>query len=246
MKKYLLPLLILIPIWVAAQRPAKQTIVLKDGSRLAGAILLDSADMLMVKLAYPQVVNIHKSQVVSIETYSNPFQTLSQSNGYYIHFTSNLLVGRNDNGDATTMSFQISNGYQFSNGISLGLGSGIENFGVNMLPLYADLKFHTWNSRISPFVYMRGGYSFALSDERTVYYEDFYYTGYKQKGGILLNGGVGIAMFTWNNAAVNIGMGYRFQMATTTYDNPWWTSTYRREIVTYFNRFEIQIGIIFR
>jgi len=247
MRSIVIILFALISLPVFSQLSRKQTIVLDDGSRIMGTIVSDSSGTVSVKITNPQVINVDKSKISSIEAYVDPNQMLSKSKGYYIQFSSSLLAGKNDWGNAYSMSFQLSNGYQFPWGLSVGLGSGIEHFNVPLIPLYADISYHPWNGRVSPFLYVRSGYSFALTDQETNYLEYDYMSNYGDpEGGLLLNGGVGLSLFTWNKAAVTLGLGYRFQKVTVDRYNYWWGSNYSTEIISYFNRFEMKLGFLFR
>ena len=247
MNKIVLLLFLLTSFPLFAQRKGTQTLLLNDGSQVTGTIVSDSMGVYKVQVIEPQEVIVNKSQVSSIKTYYISEQFNPWDKGYYIHFTSSLLAGKNDWGDTYTMSFQLSNGFQLSKGFSLGLGSGIESFDVPLIPLYADICYHPFNWRVSPNIYLRTGYSFALVDEETIYYTtDIMYNDSYPKGGFLFNAGIGLTMFTWNRAAVTLGLGYRYQKVTVSRYNYWWSSTSAREQVTYFNRFELKLGFLFR
>ncbi|HBI81072.1 MAG TPA: hypothetical protein DDY04_03765 [Bacteroidales bacterium] len=227
----------------AAQVGKKQTITLNDGSRVTGTIVSDSSGLLKVKVIQPQIVILNKLEIQQVEGHRNPNQIYSRDKGYYIHFTTNVLAGRNDWGNVYSISFQLSNGYQFKNGVSLGLGLGIENFIVPIIPLNFDIKFYPMSRRVAPFLYARSGYGFALRKNE----EELYNNGYAKnpKGSPMFNCGVGISMFVWDRAAISVGLGYRYQKVTEYFQYYWWES-HVREVITEFNRIEFQVGFIFR
>jgi hypothetical protein len=168
-----------------------------------------------------------------------------KTEGYYMQFSTSILAGKSENGNQSNLSFHLSNGYQFSNGFSIGVGTGIEELGVTIVPLYADFKYSPLKSRLSPIAWVKTGYGFATSDQETIY--DYYGSmGGESTGGFLFNAGAGIAMYTWNRTAINIGVGYRYQKITVSRDQYWWSGPSLRETVTHFNRIEIQMGFIFR
>lgn len=227
------------------QEKQKQIITLNDGSRLSGIIVSDSMDVLQLSILDNQTIQVEKSDIKAIRPTIQATQTLSKTKGYYIHFTTSVLAGENDLGNAYDMSFHLSNGYQIANGVRIGLGSGIENLAVPVIPLYADINYHPLNSRISPYIYLKWGYGFALLEQENMnvyYYEPIV----DSKGGLMFNGGLGMAMYTWENAAVTIGIGYRYQNVTVSKRNDWWGGTSTTEYETNFNRIELQLGFVFR
>lgn len=231
----------------AAQKQQKQMVVLKDGSRVSGIILNDSSDFYKLRVTSPQTIAIKKSEVISMEPLATPSYYKSKSAGYYIHFSSSVLAGSSDWGNVYNLSFHLSNGYQFDSGFRIGVGTGIENLEVPLIPLYADVNYHPINSRISPYLYIKGGYSFALMPNEETYYGGYYYNPIDDsKGGLIFNTGVGVALYTWQKAAITMGVGYRYQKVTVTRRNDWWGGSSTREFVTNFNRIELQMGFVFR
>jgi hypothetical protein len=229
------------------QKTNKQTITLNDGSLLIGVIVADSADMLTLKLDSPQTIKLSKQQIKSFELRPQQMQYYSRTKGYYIHFTSSVLAGKNDWRDVYNLSIQLSNGYQLSNGVRLGIGTGIETLEVPLIPLYADLNYHVINSRISPYLYLRSGYSFALMPNEETYYGGYFYNPiYDSKGGVNFNIGAGVALYTWEKAAINFAIGYRYQEVTVYRRNDIWGGPSTLEQQTFFNRIELQVGFLFR
>jgi len=230
----------------ATGQQRKYNVVLNDGSRISGTIVGDSAGYLDIRVTTPQVIRIGKSQVSSVDALTYPVKKNLKTEGYYIRFSTGILSGKNENGNQSSFSFHLANGYQFKNGIGIGVGTGIEELGVVIIPLYADLNYTPLNSRISPYAWLKTGYGFAASEE-PVYYDYYGSAGSKSEGGFLFNTGAGISMFTWSRTAINIGIGYRYQKVTISRDQYWWGSgTTVRESVTHFNRLELQLGFIFR
>jgi hypothetical protein len=228
----------------ATGQQRKYNVVLNDGSRISGTIIADSAGFLDIKVTTPQIIRIGKSQVSSLETLAYPVKRNLKTEGYYIRFSTGILSGKNENGNQGSLSFHLSNGYLFKNGVAIGIGSGIEELGVVLIPLYADLRYTPLNTGISPYAWLNAGYGFATSDQ-AVYYDIYATSGSKSKGGLLFNTGAGISLFTWQRTAINIGIGYRYQKVTISSDQYWWGGTSVRESVTHFNRLELHLGFIF-
>jgi len=220
-------------------------IELHDGSRVSGTIVRDSSGYLDINVITPLTIRIGKSQVSSIEELRYPVKKNQKTEGYYIRLSTGILSGKNESGGLSSLSLHFSNGYQLRNGLGFGIGSGIEYMGVAMVPLYADLRYTPFNSRVSPYAWLKSGYGFATSDQALVY-EFNPATGSKTKGGFLFSTGAGISLFTWQRTAMNMGIGYRYQKITISQDQYWWVGTAIRETVTHFNRLEVQLAFVFR
>lgn len=228
----------------ATGQQRKYTVVLSNGSRISGTIIGDSTDYLDIKVITPQVIRIGKSQVSSVEALKYPVKKSLKTSGYYVRFSTGILSGKNEDGNQGSLSFNLANGYQFKNGIAVGLGSGMEELGVVLVPVYADLRFTPLNSGISPYAWLKTGYGFATSDQAVTYW-DYFPSDSKPEGGFLFNTGAGISMFSWRRTAINIGIGYRYQKVSYSQDVYWWGGSSVRETVTHFNRLEFHLGFVF-
>jgi len=229
---------------LSAQKREKQTVVLNGGSWLTGTILVDSSDYLKVRITSPQVITLKKSDVSLTTPAQSIEKPVADRHGYSIKLSASVLTGRNSEGNTRSMSFHLSNGYRFRNGISVGFGTGLEELDVALLPVYTDLRYYPFKSRLSPFVWAKGGWSFLFGDQDGEQY--YYYGTYPEaKGGIMFNAGTGIELASWRRNAVNIGIGYRYQKITFRRVNNWGEIT-TNERDTYFNRIEVQFGFIFR
>ena len=237
-------LLVALTITAAGQKQGKQTVVLNDGSRISGTIVADSSEYFEIKVVVPQVLKIRKAQVSSMEPAKYPVNANHKTEGYFIQLSASILTGKNELGNTTSNSFHLSNGYQFKNGLGVGIGSGLEEMDVTIIPLYADVRYYPLKTRISPYAVLKTGYGFAASDKDLE--REFYYTPVDSKGGFLFNAVAGISLYTWQRLAVNIGLGYRYQKITISQEQYWWGGPSTKETVTHFNRFEIQVGFTFR
>jgi hypothetical protein len=242
MRVYFTVVLVITNLVIYAQQRPLQTVNLKDGSQIQGIVVLDSADVIKFKVVSPQVITINRNQISTIEAYTKPVQSFQSNGGYYMNASSGILAGENSYGGAYSFSVQLSNGYWFKDGLMVGLGTGIEHLGVPLMPLFADFAIHPLEQRVSPSIYLRAGYGFALGASEE-YYSSYYSNASDAKGGLLLNAGIGVTMFTHENVAVNIGLGYRYQRVTEYFENYWWSTI--REVTTDFNRIEIKLGLLF-
>jgi hypothetical protein len=228
----------------ATGQQRRYTVVLNDGSRIRGAIVADSADYLDLKILTPQVLRIGKSQVSSLEKLRYPIKNNLKSTGYYIRFSTSLLTGQSEEINRKNASIHLSNGYQFSNGLAVGIGSGIEELDLVLVPLYADIRYTPLSTGVSPYAWLRAGYSFATGDQGATVVE---YSSLKRnsEGGFLFGTGAGISMFTWRKTAITLGIGYRYQRVIFRENLYWWGGNTIRETITHFNRLELQFGFTF-
>lgn len=127
---------------LAGQKQRKKTVVLNDGSRISGAIVADSSDYLEIKVVVPQIIKIRKAQVSFIEPVTYPVKVNQKTKGYFIQLSASILTGKNKTGNTTSNSFHLSNGYQFKNGLGVGIGSGLEEMEITIIPLYADVSYY--------------------------------------------------------------------------------------------------------
>lgn len=236
-------LTIALTVSLSAQKGNKQTVVLNGGSRLTGTILGANPDSLKMRITSPQVITLKKSDISLSSPELATEKPVIDRHGYSIRLSASALAGKKDEENIGSMSFHFSNGYSFRNGLSIGIGTGFEELDVAVMPLYADLRYHPLKTRISPFVWLKSGWSFAFGDMDDGQY--YYYGLPKARGGIMFNTGTGIELASWRHNAVNIGVGYRYQKITYKYDqNP--SAQVMNEIITRFNRIEVQFGFVFR
>jgi len=235
---------LLIPVSVLPQRSGKQTFLLNNGSSLSGIVVGDSSDTYLVKLLVPQIISLPKGSVSSVEKFRTGDSHYDFRGGYYINVAANILAGKSKNDRSVKTGLHLSNGYQFSNGLGIGIGTGIEEMSMILLPVYADLRYHPFNSRISPYTFLKSGYAFSLTDDE----EKIGWYGFdrESKGGLILNTGVGIMLYTGERFGVNIGIGYRYQRVTVTETSNGTWSDYSTHYITTYNRFEMQLGFVFR
>ncbi len=233
-----------IPIAVSSQKRERQRVILNDGSVITGTIVADSDDFLKIKIKRPQVITLSKAHIYSTGTTRRSAYYFGETKGYSIRLSASLLAGSDESGNKASPSIQLSNGYQFKNGFGAGFGTGIEKLDVLVMPVFGELKYQPFKTRLSPFLWLKSGYGFPLSDrDGNVYY---YYGNYTEsKGGMMFGAGAGVALYSWNRIAVNIGIGYRYQRIIFEQKNTW-NHEIQNELVTSFERIEVQFGFIFR
>ncbi|MDZ7738039.1 MAG: hypothetical protein U5K32_03015 [Bacteroidales bacterium] len=180
------------------------------------------------------------------ETIATGEQLHTPPYGCFIHPSLSNLAGKSTNEEPNSLSIHLLSAYKFRNGLSVGAGSGAEHLEMPLLPVYGYLRYDLNDSRATPYAWLKAGYGFSLEADEA---EGTWSGSYRESnGGILLNAGMGIVLFSRKNMGVNMGVGYRFQKVSTTYHDTWWGSNEEsvRTVFTEFNRFELQLGIVFR
>lgn len=231
-----------ITIAVSSQKRERQRVVLNDGSVLTGTIVADSDDFLKIKMKRPQVITLSKAHVFSTGTTRRSAYYFGETNGYSIRLSTSLLAGGNETGNIGSASIHLSNDYQFKSGLAAGFGTGIEQLDVVVMPVYGELRYQPFKTRLTPFIWIKSGYGIPLSNTDG----GGYYGNYTESiGGLMFNAGTGVALYTWNRNGINIGIGYRYQRLRFE-DKHRWTNEISNELVTSYERIEVQFGFIFR
>ncbi|MCK7534655.1 MAG: hypothetical protein MZV63_28460 [Marinilabiliales bacterium] len=128
------------------------------------------------------------------------------------------------------LSLMFTSGYQFGWGLNVGAGIGIDLMEDPYMPVVLELKYVFRDTKVSPYFYINGGYTFALQSsdhEEEIYYYDYsssyypYYPNYDKEitshGGFVINPGVGFKINLTNKNAFLINLGYRYMEVNQTY-----------------------------
>ena len=115
-------------------------------------------------------------------------------------------------------SFSITNGYIFNEHWAAGAGLGFEIFDHNLSPLFAELRYTLWDTKISPFVTMKGGYAFG--NFKAKHYDDLYLNwspyqlndaSLRNYGGLMLHPEIGVKVPLNENSDLLLTAAYRHQ-----------------------------------
>ncbi len=151
-------------------------------------------------------------------------------------------------------SFTITNGYKFNKHWAAGAGVGFEILNYNLFPLYAELRYTLWDHKISPFMVLKSGYSFAGFKAR--HFDDLYldwppyYTNdarLRHHGGFMLHPEIGVKVPLNENSDLLFTAAYRYQktksVARKEYDQAQFDEWEHNENI---NLLCFGIGIMFR
>ena len=155
---------------------------------------------------------------------------------------------------AVAPSFTISNGYRLNGHWALGAGVGFEVFDYNLFPLFAELRYTVWDNKISPFLVLKGGYSF--SSFKPKHYDDLYLdwtpyyvnnAGLRQYGGLLLQPEIGIKVPLTENSDLMFSAAYRYQKTKSVVRKDYSPGQFDEwEHNEDFNRLSFGVAIMFR
>ena len=191
------------------------------------------------------------SQLTEMTSYYTPYYINSSpyvapDPGYYHPFTRTAMT--------VTPSFTITNGYMFNEHWAAGAGVGFEIFDYNLFPLFAELRYTLWDNKISPFVVVKGGYSFGSFkakhyDELYLNWSPYYIadTRLRHYGGLMVHPEIGVKVPLSENSDLLFTVAYRYQktksVARKEYDNGQFDEWDHNEDI---NRLSFGLAIMFR
>ena len=191
------------------------TLRLKNGSAIRGTILSKPNDQAVQIQTYDQSIwTFDPADVVSAVTDPHPADpALRYKQRGFVHYTElGPLAGSNRASNGTTtsaFSFQITNGYKFSQWFYAGLGIGADLYAVQtFVPLVLSLRgdFTQYGDKI-PYYFLEGGYSLNATSNDVL--------NLRYRGGATGAAGVGLKILFRNNTGFTVGAGYRYQRSET-------------------------------
>jgi hypothetical protein len=191
------------------------------------------------------------SQLTDRTSYYSPYYPYSSTiyapnTVYYYPYTRTTLN--------LAPSFTITNGYMFNKHWAAGAGVGFEIFDYNLFPLFAELRYTLWDHKISPFVVLKGGYSFGSFkakhyDELYLNWSPYYIsdTRFRHYGGFMVHPEIGVKVPLSENSDLLFTVAYRYQktksVARKEYDDGQFDEWEHNE---YINRLSFGLAIMFR
>lgn len=190
------------------------------------------------------------TQFTDRTTYRTPYNTyihsVSPAPSYYYPYTRTILT--------VAPSFTITNGYRFDRHWAAGVGVGFEIFDHNLFPLFAEIRYTLWDDKISPFVVVKGGYSFGSFN--STHYDDLNmnWSPYsvndvklRNYGGFMFNPEIGVKVPLNRNSDLLISAAYRYQktksLVRKDYDETQFDEWEHKEDI---NRLSFSVAFMFR
>ncbi len=238
----LLTIIILISFSTAYGQNKKTDVVfLKDGSIIRGSIIeyitnkhvkIETSDNTIWVFKHNEIDKINFNEAKT----SNKSSALKS--GYFNFTDMGVLIGSGINERQAPFSIMMVNGYRFNQQISTGIGTGIEFFSTPVIPVFIDTRYDFYQSSLSPFIFLKGGYSFQTGKD---YY---YYETNSTQGGAMFGAGIGIRVSLGENAQFVASLGYRYQKLKYSYYEEW--SEDNINISEKYNRLAIRLGFVFK
>ncbi|MCK4879499.1 MAG: hypothetical protein KAS82_02525 [Bacteroidales bacterium] len=242
--KKTIPLTLLLIIVVSPLLLAQEAdhVYLKSGSVIRGKIIeIEPVDHVKIEdmcgnIWFYKITDVEK---ITSEPFESGIRRDQEPIGFeagFVNMTSiGFLAGSSHNSQVAPFSLLMVNGYRTSHGLFAGIGTGIEFFSTNYLPLFLDLRGDLLEGDVVPYVMAKGGYGLPLSSDRSDY--DI---SYEYSGGLLFGAGVGLKIRTRNHFAWDIELLYRYQETSYREIHDWNNQEY--EYTDIFNRIEIRLG----
>ncbi len=255
MRKLILLFTMLFPLLSAitfAQENMYTTIYLKNGSVVRGGIIENIPDSIVkLKTNDGNLWVFEYSEIMKFEETTIDKKQLYNRNSYIFSLENSVSVSvedRSSNPEKATAVF-IGSGFKYSNGFYTGIVAGVEKWDITTIPLLIEQHISIYKRNASPFVYFRGGYSFAVNDKDN---KDAIYIENKWYGGFTYDIGIGVKVHISKFFGMYFSLGYRqqnllqkFKENTNIY---YWDirgEPYRIERQYVYNRFALKIGMFF-
>lgn len=258
MKKLSLLFLAFILTSLASAQSEKGRVYLKNGSVLKGKYSY-SEDLSQIKINsdgnlwifdYAEIDSV----VSKRSSKENVYSTNAEAK-FFFHSEIGFLLGNDDNNQTAPLSFTTSLNYLVKQQFAAGVGLGVELLDETYMPVYANFNYKLRNGNSTPFLFLRAGYQVPLEDTRKVY-DNYYYRPHyshlssympyypsetlENKGGYLINTGVGYQRLYSPNFGITVTFGYQHHRLHYEGEGE---GEYALDID--YNRLTIKLGILF-
>ena len=186
------------------------------------------------------------TDIVQYSTFSNAIIAPEYSYPYTTSTTRTRL--------AVAPSFTFTNGYRFNEHWAAGAGVGFEVFDYNLFPLFGELRYTLWDNKISPFIVVKGGYSFSSS--KATHYDNLYLNwspfyvndaDLRQYGGLMFQPEIGVKVPLNENCDLMFSAAYRYQETKSVARKDYTAGQFDEwDHSEYLNRLSFGIAIMFR
>lgn len=151
-------------------------------------------------------------------------------------------------------SVTISNGYMFNENWAIGAGVGFEIFDHNLFPFFAELRYTLWDSKISPFITMKSGYSFGNFkakhyDELIINWQPYNVSdaSLRNHGGFMFHPELGVKVPLSENSDLLVTAAYRHQKTKSVVRKDYESNQFDEwEHKENLNRLSFGVAIMFR
>lgn len=215
-------------------------VYLKNGSILHGTILhSEISKSVSIEITGQNLIVIPDSLVLKTEINVpvNGIPGARNETGFVMECRASFYGGQ-----ANSLGFCFTPAYTINSWFTAGLGTGIEWFERQQVPLFADFKFNVLQKKFCPYLYCQTGYAFPLTREENI----DYYSNSQIKGGFLVGTGAGLKVHFYNHNAISFSVGYRFQQTKSTWSSGPWIGYDNYQYVHYdkYNRISFSMSFL--
>ncbi|UCG26992.1 MAG: hypothetical protein JSV24_08425 [Bacteroidales bacterium] len=240
---------ILIVFWIlqslslvsTAQSKMEDVIYLRNGSVIRGTILEEKpGDYVRIESNCRNIWVFKSDEISRIAREEIPGPDTVEADkrhGFLAVADMGVLAGKGEDTKDAPFSIHTIYGYQFKTRLYCGAGLGMEFLNVTYVPLFADFRYHFSSNNITPYIFIQMGYNQPLENEDNDYYD------VREKGGFLLNPGLGMRFIINPRTSIVMSVSYRYQELKSQVTYYWPEETVIR--YEYLNRLGIRFGFNF-
>ena len=226
---------------------ARETIVLKNGSRLTGRVIeLVPGDYVVFETtngARVKVLESHYKRIISSPNHRQKEVSFSVEKGFYHASTAGTIMNTVGKLNGGTTGFELTAvvGYQFKRMIGGGIGIGADWYfpdgGEMIFPLFAEYRGYILDRRVSPnvnpYINLRSGYGFAFANEDIGIIS--------ADGGFMFNPAIGWRFGGIRDTHFTVDVGMKFQKASFEYRR----NSDRSDVDLTYRRLNLRVGVLF-
>lgn len=171
--------------------------------------------------------------VIPATVFAQQMREVENVTGYYNRTGMDLLYSDNS---STARYFTI-NGYRFSEKMSAGIGVGFAPYNdpLGLFPVFTDITYYFSEGDVSPFFYLRMGYSFSRKADDEVFMEN-------HEGGVMMNSGIGVQFQTGGSWGWYFNAGFNRDRSSHSFDS-WGNQTVHNS--NSYRRINLGLGVVF-
>lgn len=151
--------------------------------------------------------------------------------------------------DGSMMTVYLGLGYQFNPHFAIMGGSGVEVFHGLTVPFFADIHVNILPQRMTPFIFLRGGYALHYAYAERTNKNNYKATSARPEGTPYVNPGIGYRFKFLPHFGVSVKLGYRLNYVTglveKEFNNYGYTYTKFVEGKRLFHGFNVSVGMDF-
>lgn len=259
---FFMALFSLLSTSVAAQKNAEKedVVYLKNGSIIRGNIQEQKmGESIKIELLGGSIFVFQQNEIDSIKKEPKLVQATPKSNciikhkGFRNITETGVIFGLGKNNDNNYyygynrndfgVQLHTINGYQLNRFLFAGAGIGIEKFvsyGQSFAPIYVRLSSDFLNKRATPYVFTDLGYNLFWVNNNS----NDGYNYYNNKGGLFLQTGGGVRIFTRSKTSVQIAAAYKRNHSSSNWEYSYEGSP-QYELKRAYQRLVFLVGVSF-